>query len=257
MADQSLQDRKVAQAWTPRDADALGKRFEQSGARKMLETMLAENAGKRIALVSSFGSNSVVLLHLVASVDPGLPVLFIDTGKLFGSTLAYRDELARQLGLTNVRSIGAPKNHLYERDPAGALWLVDKTACCSLRKVEPFAQALAQYDIWISGRKRYQGGSRAALPLFETDGARLKVNPLANWTSGDVDVYRSAFSLPQHPLVEKGYRSIGCEPCTSPVAEGEDERAGRWRGDEKTECGIHLLSGSPGLLDESQSVVFG
>jgi phosphoadenosine phosphosulfate reductase len=257
MADTLIRERQLTQAWTPHDALSLGKRFEQSGARRMLEIMLAENAGKRIALVSSFGSNSVVLLHLVASVDPALPVLFIDTGKLFGSTHAYREELVRQLGLTNVRSIGAPKNHLYERDPAGALWLVDKAACCSLRKVEPFAAALTDYDIWISGRKRYQGGSRAALPLFEADGPRLKVNPLANWTSGDIDVYRSAFSLPQHPLVEKGYRSIGCEPCTSPVAEGEDERAGRWRGEEKTECGIHLLSQNPGLLDESQSVVFG
>ncbi|HSO46453.1 MAG TPA: phosphoadenosine phosphosulfate reductase family protein, partial [Rhizobiaceae bacterium] len=167
MAEQILKDRTITQAWTPRDADGLAARFAGSGARKMLETMLAENAGKRIALVSSFGSNSVVLLHLVASVDKSLPVLFIDTGKLFGSTQRYREELTQTLGLTNVRSIGAPKNHLYERDPAGALWLVDKTACCSLRKVEPFAEALKDFDIWISGRKRYQGGTRATLPLFE------------------------------------------------------------------------------------------
>ena len=257
MAEQILKDRTITQAWTPRDADGLAARFAGSGARKMLETMLAENAGKRIALVSSFGSNSVVLLHLVASVDKSLPVLFIDTGKLFGSTQRYREELTQTLGLTNVRSIGAPKNHLYERDPAGALWLVDKTACCSLRKVEPFAEALKDFDIWISGRKRYQGGTRASLPLFEADGERLKVNPLANWTSGDIDVYRSAFLLPQHPLVEKGYRSIGCEPCTSPVAEGEDERAGRWRGEDKTECGIHLLPQNTGLLDEAASRTFG
>jgi phosphoadenosine phosphosulfate reductase len=257
MADAALAERTLAQAWSPRDAEALSARFAQSGARKMLETMLAENAGKRIALVSSFGSNSVVLLHLVASVDPALPVLFIDTGKLFGATHRYREELTAQLGLKDVRSIGAPKNHLYERDPAGALWLVDKNACCSLRKVEPFAEALNGFDIWISGRKRYQGGARAFLPLFEADGPRLKVNPLADWTNGDIDVYRSAFSLPQHPLVEKGYRSIGCEPCTTPVGEGEDERAGRWRGETKTECGIHLLSQNPGLLDEAASRTFG
>lgn len=257
MADAALQERKIAEAWSSRDAQALNGRFSQSGARRMLETMLAENAGKRVALVSSFGSNSVVLLHLVASVDPSLPVLFIDTGKLFGQTHRYREELTQHLGLSNVRSIGAPKNHLYERDPAGALWLVDKTACCSLRKVEPFAEALKGYDIWISGRKRYQGGARANLPLFEADGPRLKVNPLADWTNGDIDVYRSAFSLPQHPLVEKGYRSIGCEPCTTPVGEGEDERAGRWRGETKTECGIHFASGNAGLLDEAASRTFG
>ncbi|MCU0791072.1 MAG: phosphoadenylyl-sulfate reductase [Nitratireductor sp.] len=257
MADAALQERTIAQAWLPRDAQALNTRFAQSGARRMLETMLAENEGKRIALVSSFGSNSVVLLHLVASVDPSLPVLFIDTGKLFGQTHRYREELAARLGLTHVRSIGAPRNHLYERDPAGALWLVDKSACCSLRKVEPFTEALKDFDIWISGRKRYQGGARANLPLFEADGPRLKVNPLTNWTSGDVDVYRSAFSLPQHPLVEKGYRSIGCEPCTTPVGEGEDERAGRWRGETKTECGIHFVPENPGLLDETASRTFG
>lgn len=246
-----------AQAWDTQAPLVLNQRFAASGSRKMLEALLAENAGKRIALVSSFGANSVVLLHLVASVDCDLPVLFIDTGRLFGATLAYRDALALELGLTNVRSIGPQPNHVHERDPHGALWVVDNKACCDLRKVEPFAQALGEYDIWISGRKRYQGASRAALPLFEADGARLKVNPLANWTAGDIDVYRAAFSLPQHPLVEKGYRSIGCEPCTSPVAEGEVERAGRWRDTEKSECGIHQPAFDPGLMDETQSAVFG
>lgn len=244
-------------AWAASDAHGLKLRFAACGARAMLETLVRENNGKRIALVSSFGANSVVLLHLVASVDPSLPVLFIDTGKLFGATRSYRDMLQQRLGLSDVRDIGPQQNHLYERDPAGALWVVDKTACCSLRKVEPFAAALEPFDIWISGRKRYQGGSRSALPLFEAEGARLKVNPLANWTAGDIDVYRSAFDLPQHPLVEKGYRSIGCEPCTAPAGAAEGERAGRWRGENKTECGIHQLVQSPGLMDETASKAFG
>jgi len=222
------------------DIGALNRRFEGSGTRKLVEAVLAENRDKRIAVVSSFGSNSVVLLHLVASVDPSLPVLFIDTGKLFGDTLKYRDAIAERLKLTDIRIVGPERAQLAARDPHGALWISSTDSCCALRKVEPFERALDGVDIWFSGRKRYQGASRAALPLFEQDGPRLKVNPLAGWTSGDIDIYRAAFSLPQHPLVAKGYRSIGCEPCTSPVADGEDERAGRWRGQEKTECGIHL-----------------
>lgn len=244
-------------AWSPSGAAALEKRFAASGTRAMLAALVKENRGRRVALVSSFGSNSVVLLHLVASVDPSLPVLFVDTGKLFGPTLDYVAELTRLLGLKDVRVVGPERNHLRERDPAGALWLTDPDACCALRKVEPLAQALEGFDIWISGRKRYQGGKRAALPQFEADGARLKVNPLADWTSGDVEIYRQAFSLPQHPLVAKGYRSIGCEPCTSPVAEGEDERAGRWRGREKTECGIHLPAMTAALMTPEQMKSFG
>jgi phosphoadenosine phosphosulfate reductase len=257
MAEVAVRPDLLQTRWAAEEADALSGRFADFGARRLLENMIEENKGRRIAVVSSFGANSVVLLHLVASVDPTLPVLFIDTGKLFGETRRYQKELADRLGLTDVRSIGPEPNHLLERDPAGALWIVDREECCSLRKVEPFAAALSEFDIWISGRKRYQGGSRGTLPLFEREGSRLKVNPLANWTSGDVEVYRTAFSLPQHPLVEKGFRSIGCEPCTTPVTEGEDERAGRWRGIEKTECGIHLLPANPGLLDEERSKVFG
>lgn len=243
--------------WAPGQTGALERRFADSGTRAMLAALVKENRNRRVALVSSFGSNSVVLLHLVASVDPTLPVLFVDTGKLFGSTKAYVAELAALLGLKDVRVVGPERNHLRERDPAGALWLTDPDACCALRKVEPLADALDGFDIWISGRKRYQGGKRTQLPLFEADGARLKVNPLADWTAGDIEIYRQAFSLPQHPLVAKGYRSIGCEPCTSPVAEGEDERAGRWRGREKTECGIHLAAAAATLMTPEQMKSFG
>jgi phosphoadenosine phosphosulfate reductase len=229
------------------DTVALNRRFADSGTRAMLTAVLTENRDRRIGLVSSFGAGSAVLLHVVASIDRSLPVLFIDTGKLFGATLAFRDRLAAELGLTNIRVIGPEPVGLRRIDPAGALWISDKQACCELRKVQPFAQAIADFDIWISGRKRYQGGSRSDLELFEADGPRLKVNPLAHWTSGDLDVYRAAFQLPQHPLVEKGYRSIGCEPCTTPVRDGEDERAGRWRGLDKTECGIHVPDNMGGL----------
>jgi phosphoadenosine phosphosulfate reductase len=219
--------------------EALNRRFANSGSRRMLETVLREQRHQRIAVVSSFGADSVVLLHLVASIDPSLPVLFIDTGKLFGDTHRYRESVAGRLGLADVRIIAPPRGQVGASDPHGALWMRDREACCGLRKVQPFATALAEFDIWISGRKRYQGGARFGLPLFEQDGRRIKINPLAFWTRGDIDIYRNAFSLPQHPLVQRGYRSIGCEPCTSPVGAGEDERAGRWRGLAKTECGIH------------------
>jgi phosphoadenosine phosphosulfate reductase len=231
--------------------DTLNQRFEGSGTRAMLQALLTENADKRIAVISSFGANSVVLLHLVAGIDPSLPVLFVDTGKLFAETIRYRDEIAERLGLTDVRVIGPEPSALAARDPAGALWISDTQACCAVRKVKPFALALEDFDIWISGRKRYQGGRRAELPLFEAEdigkAPRLKVNPLAHWTKGDIDIYRTAFSLPQHTLVAKGYASIGCQPCTSPVAEDEDERAGRWRGSDKTECGIHVADDMGGL----------
>ena len=232
-------------------AHSLNARFAGSGTRAMLAALLAESRDRRIAVVSSFGANSVVLLHLVASIDPSLPVLFVDTGKLFAETMRYRDRIAERLGLTDIRVIGPEPDALASRDPHGALWISDTQACCAVRKVEPFANALSQFDIWISGRKRYQGGARGNLPLFEADnaptGSRLKVNPLAQWTRGDIDIYRTAFSLPQHELVARGYASIGCAPCTSPVKEGEDERAGRWRGSEKTECGIHVADNMGGL----------
>jgi phosphoadenosine phosphosulfate reductase len=229
------------------DIAALNGRFAESGTRALLGSILEDYAGKRMALVSSFGANSVVLLHLVAGIDPDLPVLFIDTGKLFADTHRYRAQLTERLGLTDVRIVAPRVSALGRNDPHGALWMRDKDACCDLRKVASFAEAIADFDIWISGRKRYQGGRRSDLALFEEDGARLKINPLANWTAGDVDIYRSAFDLPQHPLVAKGFRSIGCEPCTTTVREGEDERAGRWRGYDKSECGIHVDDNMGGL----------
>ena len=229
------------------DLARLNDRFGGAPTRDLLAWAIAANSHRRIAMVSSFGANSVVLLHLVASIDRNLPVLFVDTGKLFGKTIAYRDALVRKLGLGDVRSIGPEPQALAKQDPHGALWMRDTDACCELRKVTPFNDALEEFDIWISGRKRYQGGDRNELPLFERDGRRVKINPLANWKAEDLNRYRGDFALPQHPLVADGYPSIGCEPCTSRVAAGEPERAGRWRGADKTECGIHVADNMGGL----------
>jgi phosphoadenosine phosphosulfate reductase len=193
-----------------------------------------------LALVSSFGAESAVLLHLVAEIDPGLPVLFLDTGMLFGQTLDYRQQLARRLGLKNVRDLRPRFEDLAIGDPNAELWKTDTDACCRIRKVIPLDLALAGFSAWLTGRKRFHGGQRMRLPIVEAADGRLKFNPLANWSRAELDAYAAAHALPEHPLVAAGYLSIGCWPCTSPVEEGADLRSGRWAGSQKTECGIHL-----------------
>ncbi|WP_181699559.1 phosphoadenylyl-sulfate reductase [Chthonobacter albigriseus] len=221
------------------EARALSERAEGLAAGDILK-LAFEHFGTGLALVSSFGADSAVLLHMVSEIDKTLPVVFIDTGKLFGETLRHRDALVERLGLTNVRSVKPQPKRLEEVDPDGTLWFRNTDACCGVRKVEPLSFALSEFDAWITGRKRHQAVTRANLALFEADGEKIKVNPLAGWTSRDVEAYRLAHDLPAHPLVAEGYKSIGCMPCTDRVADGEDERAGRWRGQAKTECGIHL-----------------
>jgi len=221
-------------------ADLLNERFAHWRTRDLLDELIHNEFDGHIALVSSFGAESVVLLHLVASVEPATPIIFIDTLKMFGSTLRYRDEIVARLGLTDVRIARPDPAVLTTHDTDSGLWLRDPDKCCAIRKVTPLARALSGFDAWISGRKRFQGGKRAELQLFEADGERIKINPLAGWTKDDVTAYRERHDLPDHPLVADGFRSIGCMPCTTRVAEGEDERDGRWRGREKTECGIHL-----------------
>jgi len=205
----------------------------------LLRHLLTEAFPGRIAIVSSFGAESAVLLHHVAAIDPATPVLFVDTGKLFAETLAYRETLCWRLGLTAIRTVTAPDAVLTAVDPVGALWQTDPDLCCEHRKVAPLDAALIGYDAWITGRKRFQGGGREALPVVEA-GRPVKANPLANWTEADIAAYRTLHSLPPHPLEAQGYRSIGCAPCTRVPAAGEASRAGRWAGLGKTECGIHL-----------------
>ncbi len=209
-------------------------------ARDMLAELLRHEYGGRVALVSSFGAESAVLLHMVAGIDPATPVIFLDTGKLFGETLRYRDGLVELLGLTDVRVVTPDPARLAAADPDGLLWAGDADGCCFVRKVEPLSRALGPFDCWITGRKASQGDARAGLAVFEAAAGCIKVNPLARWRAVDVEAYFATHGLPQHPLVEEGYRSIGCLPCTDRVAPGEDARTGRWRGQAKTECGIHL-----------------
>jgi phosphoadenosine phosphosulfate reductase len=221
----------------------LNARYRHHGATAVLERAMSDPQVGRIALVSSFGAESVVLLHLVSVIDRTTPVLFIDTEMLFAETIAYQAEVADKLGLTITRVTADAKKLAFE-DPDGTLHQFNTDACCALRKTEPLERALSGYDAWITGRKRYQGATRAAVDFFEAEGdIRIKVNPLAHWDRADLEDYMVNNRLPRHPLVAKGYPSIGCAPCTSPVLPGEDPRAGRWRNSEKVECGIHFING--------------
>jgi phosphoadenosine phosphosulfate reductase len=216
----------------------LNARFADADAPAMLSALLGGDAG-RFAVVSSFGAESAVLLHMVARIDRTAPVIFLDTGRHFAETLAYRDSLAARLGLSDLRAVHPDADGLAAADPDATRAAWDPDGCCAVRKVAPLNRALASFDGWISGRKRFQSALRAAVPLVESDGARLKVNPLAAWTSGDLANYARRNDLPPHPLAALGFASIGCAPCTTVLAAGESPRAGRWRGTAKTECGIH------------------
>jgi phosphoadenosine phosphosulfate reductase len=217
----------------------LNERFAAASTLEMLRAVLHDKDMGEIAVVSSFGAESAVLLHLVAQVDPNTRVIFVDTLKLFGETLRYRDQLVELLGLTNVQVIEPDPLALQINDTKGLLWQRDANSCCAIRKVEPLARALKSVDSWISGRKAFQASTRAHVGIFEQVDGKLKINPLAGWSKTDLDAYFTQHALPPHPLVADGYLSIGCMPCTTPVKPGEDARAGRWRGSEKTECGIH------------------
>jgi phosphoadenosine phosphosulfate reductase len=217
----------------------LNEQFADVNTQDMLREVLRDATLGQMAVVSSFGTESAALLHLVAQVSQTTPIIFVDTLKLFGETLRYRDELVARLGLANVQVVEPDPLALRIMDSKGLLWQRDANSCCAIRKVEPLARALKGIDSWVSGRKSFQASTRSHVRLFEKVDGKLKINPLASWTKADLDAYFDAHDLPHHPLEADGYLSIGCMPCTTPVKPGEDARAGRWRGIEKTECGIH------------------
>ena len=220
---------------------ALNGMFDEMDAVGVLRQAVTELLPGDLAIVSSFGADSAVLLHLVAQVDPSLPVYFLETGKHFPQTLAYVETLKKQLSLINVQAIHPDPADIARFDPDGKLWETDPDSCCHIRKTEPLEPITEQFGGWVTGRKRFQTAERGVLPHFElTTDDRIKINPLAYFSDADVNQYKIAHGLPEHPLFSEGYRSIGCAPCTSAVAEGEDPRAGRWRGLNKKECGIHF-----------------
>jgi phosphoadenosine phosphosulfate reductase len=222
----------------PTRAELLDASLRNADPRAVLEAAVAE-FGDRVALVSSFGAESAVLLHMAAEVDRAFPVLFLETGMLFAQSLDYRRDLAAHLGLTKVRDLRPRFEDLALSDPDSNLWKSDVDACCHIRKVLPLDRALAGYEAWITGRKRFQGGSRLRLPVVEEADGRVKFNPLAGWSKAELDAYAEVHDLPAHPLVAMGFPSIGCWPCTDKAQDGADLRSGRWAGSQKSECGIH------------------
>ncbi len=229
--------RQAAQA----RADHLASRYAAADTQALIDGLLNREFAGRMALVSSFGAEAAVMLHLVSRRFPATPVVFLHTGKLFGETLKYRDTLIERLGLTDVRSVRPDPKRLERLDPEGVLWYGNPDMCCHVRKVEPMNRALAEFDAWFTGRKGFHGGERSGLPRIEaTDDGRIRVNPLADWSKDDIDAYFASHDLPRHPLEAEGFLSIGCMPCTDRVKPGENPRAGRWRGRDKTECGIHV-----------------
>jgi phosphoadenosine phosphosulfate reductase len=225
-------------------AEGLDRALGAASPAEVIEAALRAVGRERLAVVSSFGTESAALLKVMADVDPAIPVIFLDTGWLFEETLAYRDILIATLGLRDVRSIKPLEETLSREDPDRELWYSDPDACCRIRKVEPLVRALAPFRGWINGRKHFQGGLRAAIPVVEDDGIRLKFNPFANVSRQEIEGIYAAAKLPPHPLATMGYLSVGCMPCTSRTAPDEDARAGRWRGRPKTECGIHTVKTS-------------
>jgi len=227
----------------------LGRRYAGAPAQDIVAAMIGREFAQSVALVSSFGAGAAVLLHMVALTRSDTPVIFLDTLKHFGETKRYRTALVARFGLSDVRSIEPDPIDLAKADPDGLLFRRDPDACCRLRKVLPMQRTLDGFDAWISGRRRSQSASRAAMSVFEVDAAgRIKINPLSSWSDNDVAGYFRAHDLPPHPLEAEGYLSIGCMPCTDRVADGGDGRSGRWQGSAKQECGIHtpLTRASPG-----------
>lgn len=222
------------------EAAELDRNLSDASPAEVIAAAIERGGRDKLAVVSSFGTESAALLKIAADVDPAIPVVFLDTGWLFEETLAYRDTLTSLLGLKDVRTIHPLKENLAREDNDRDLWFSNPDRCCFIRKVEPLARALEPFDAWINGRKRFQGGDRAAISVVEADGTRLKFNPLANISQGELKALYAAMKLPPHPLAASGFSSIGCMPCTSRTQPGEDPRAGRWRGRDKTECGIHL-----------------
>lgn len=239
----------TAPRFTEADAAELNARFDGKSAHDVLAAVLRDGVAGKVAMVSSFGAESAVLLHLAAQVAPDVPVLFLETGKHFAETLEYRDELVERLGLSNLLNLTPDSAELAAKDESGLRWSYDPDGCCEIRKVKPLARALGGFDASITGRKAFQASTRAHLPRFELDrsdsAGRLKINPIIDWNAADIARYFVEHDLPAHPLVAQGYPSIGCSPCTNKVAPGEDPRSGRWSGWDKTECGIHL----PGQTD--------
>ena len=219
--------------------ERLNAELHGKGPHEIIRVALRE-FGRKLTYVSSFGAESAAMLGLIADVDQGMPIVFIDTGMHFHQTLQYRDTLGQVLGLTDIRTFHPVKDEVKAVDPRGVLNKTDPNACCEVRKVRPLAPALEGFDAWITGRKRFHGGGRTKLPVVEYFEGRYKINPLTDQTPEDLAALVAEKHLPPHPMVAEGYPSIGCWPCTARPLDPNDIRSGRWVGFKKEECGLHL-----------------
>ncbi len=223
----------------------LNRRFESSDPPDIVRWALDESGLDRIAIASAFQAEGTCLIHMAVRIRQDVPILFLETGFHFAETLAFKERLTEALGLNVVELTGDYSDdtqaaafgpRLYERDPK---------SCCELNKVIPFDRALRGYDAWMTSMRRDSAWTRKNTPIisetqFEDGRAVVKINPIANWTRRDAWAYLKENDLPHNPLYDLGYASIGCAPCTRMLFPGEDERAGRWSGLLKTECGIHV-----------------
>lgn len=233
-------------SWTPEALREISAGLEGRSPEEVLRWGLEEFC-HGLALATGFGPEGVVLMHMVSRLAPDLTVFYTDTDLLFDETYALRDELSARLGLTFTRVHSGLSLEAQAAEHGPALWSRDPDLCCQLRKVAPLRQFLRTRQAWISAIRRDQTANRASAGLVEWDRANglVKLNPLAAWTAGQVWAYVLEHRLPYNPLHDQGYPSIGCWPCTRPVAAGADPRSGRWAGRAKTECGIHLPAPQP------------
>ena len=224
------------------DLEKLNQQFEKKQPQEILRWGIEEFRPK-IAMTSSFQTESVVLLHMVSEIDPSLTIFFLETGWHFKETVDFKNEIVKHLGLTNVVDLKADpkKRETFNTETGNKPYEVNPDYCCQINKVEPLDEALEGFDAWISGIRRSQSRTRKDVRILEGYQNLFKINPFANATSGDIWWYIKEHNLPKHPLTDKGYLSIGCWPCTKPVQPGDDERSGRWAGKEKMECGIHTF----------------
>jgi phosphoadenosine phosphosulfate reductase len=219
--------------------DTISEEFESREPLEIIRWAL-ETFAPGIAVSTSFQTESLPLLHMVRQIMPDTRVLFLDTGYHFWDTLTFRERIQHEWGLNVVDLYRDSRWDVFVRDHIRTLPLQDANLCCYLHKVQPMQKALSGLRAWISGIRRDQTANRAHARILELESDGLvKINPLLNWTRLGIQRYREEYHLPAHPLYELGYRSIGCAPCTIAVGTGEDDRAGRWAGRGKTECGLH------------------
>ena len=214
------------------------KKHSNLDSKKLLKIMIKNIFYKKIAVTSSFGAESAVILHLVSKIDRTVPVIFLNTEKLFPETLKYLQNIKKKLHLKNIKICKPDKNYLKKHDPDGKLHKTNPNLCCHIRKILPLRKSMKNYDAWINGRKRFHGFERTKLKKIEMVNGLIKINPLADWSFNQIKNYMLNNDLPEHPLVAEGYKSIGCQPCTSKSK--DSIRDGRWADSLKSECGIHV-----------------